>query len=25
VSEADMVSAWLDHAARIREEENAAL
>nr|WP_276308226.1 CBS domain-containing protein [Roseovarius nitratireducens] len=25
VSEADMVSAWLDHVARIREEENAAL
>lgn len=25
VSEADIVSAWLDHAARIREEENAAL
>ncbi|MFB9148627.1 chloride channel protein [Roseovarius ramblicola] len=25
VSEADMVSAWLDHAARIREEENAVL
>jgi CIC family chloride channel protein len=25
VSEADMVTAWLDHLARIREEENAAL
>jgi len=25
VSEADMVSAWLDHVARIRKEENAAL
>jgi len=25
VSEADIVAAWLDHAARIREEENAAL
>ena len=25
VSEADMVTAWLDHTARIREEENAAL
>ena len=25
VSEADMVTAWLDHVARIREEENAAL
>ncbi|MEI4231326.1 chloride channel protein [Roseovarius sp. D22-M7] len=25
VSEADIVSAWLDHSARIREEENAAL
>ncbi len=25
VSEADIVTAWLDHVARIREEENAAL
>ena len=25
VSEADLVTAWLDHVARIREEENAAL
>ncbi len=25
VSEADIVSAWIDHVARIREEENAAL